>query len=52
MRPLMIGSTVFCAATYALFAQGKIATMRNAYWSVAKVVGDNPAMKGKIEVRE
>jgi ABC-type glycerol-3-phosphate transport system substrate-binding protein len=27
-----------------LFAQGKIATMRNAYWAVAKVVGDNPAM--------
>jgi ABC-type glycerol-3-phosphate transport system substrate-binding protein len=27
-----------------LFAQGKIATMRNAYWSVAKVAGDNPAM--------
>ena len=27
-----------------LFAQGKIATMRNAYWAVAKVAGDNPAM--------
>ena len=33
-----------------LFAQGKIATMRNAYWSVAKVVGDNPAMAGKMFV--
>ena len=33
-----------------LFAQGKIATMRNAYWSVAKVTGDNPAMKGKMFV--
>jgi ABC-type glycerol-3-phosphate transport system substrate-binding protein len=33
-----------------LFAQGKIATMRNAYWSVAKVVGDNPAMKDKMFV--
>lgn len=31
-----------------LFAQGKIATMRNAYWSVAKVLGDNPALKGKM----
>ena len=31
-----------------LFAQGKIATMRNAYWSVAKVVGDNPSLKGKL----
>jgi ABC-type glycerol-3-phosphate transport system substrate-binding protein len=30
-----------------LYAQGKIATMRNAYWAVAKVVGDNPAMNGK-----
>ncbi len=30
-----------------LYAQGKIATMRNAYWAVAKVVGDNPAMAGK-----
>lgn len=33
-----------------LFAQGKIATMRNAYWAVAKVVGDNPAMEGKMVV--
>jgi multiple sugar transport system substrate-binding protein len=33
-----------------LFAQGKIATMRNAYWAVAKVDGDNPAMKGKMFV--
>ncbi len=31
-----------------LFAQQKIATMRNAYWGVAKVVGDNPALTGKI----
>lgn len=30
-----------------LYAQGKIATMRNAYWAIAKVVGDNPAMVGK-----
>jgi ABC-type glycerol-3-phosphate transport system substrate-binding protein len=30
-----------------LYAQGKIATMRNAYWAIAKVVGDNPAMNGK-----
>jgi ABC-type glycerol-3-phosphate transport system substrate-binding protein len=30
-----------------LFAQGKIATMRNAYWAIPKVIGDNPAMKGK-----
>jgi ABC-type glycerol-3-phosphate transport system substrate-binding protein len=34
-----------------LYAQGKIATMRNAYWAVAKVVGDNPAMAGKSFVR-
>lgn len=33
-----------------LFAQGKIATMRNAYWAVAKVESDNPAMKGKTFV--
>ncbi|HVO88740.1 MAG TPA: sugar ABC transporter substrate-binding protein [Casimicrobiaceae bacterium] len=33
-----------------LFAQGKIATMRNAYWAVAKVEGDNPAMKGRMFV--
>jgi ABC-type glycerol-3-phosphate transport system substrate-binding protein len=33
-----------------LFAQQKIATMRNAYWAVAKVVGDNPALKGKMFV--
>jgi ABC-type glycerol-3-phosphate transport system substrate-binding protein len=30
-----------------LYAQGKIATMRNAYWAIAKVVGDNPSMSGK-----
>lgn len=33
-----------------LFAQGKIATMRNAYWSMAKVVGDNPKMAGRMFV--
>lgn len=33
-----------------LFAQGKIATMRNAYWSIAKVVGDNPRIDGKMFV--
>lgn len=33
-----------------LFAQGKIADMRTAYWAVAKVIGDNPAMKGKMFV--
>ena len=33
-----------------LFAQQKIATMRNAYWAIAKVNGDNPAMKGKVFV--
>ena len=30
-----------------LYAQEKIASMRNAYWAVAKVEGDNPAIKGK-----
>ena len=33
-----------------MFAQGKIASMRNAYWAIAKVNGDNPAMKGKVFV--
>jgi len=33
-----------------MFAQGKIANMRNAYWSMAKAEGDNPAMKGKMFV--
>ncbi len=33
-----------------LFAQGKIAAMRSAYWAIAKVVGDNPALAGKIVV--
>lgn len=33
-----------------LFAQGKIATMRNAYWAMAKVIGDNPALSGKMFV--
>ena len=31
-----------------LFAQGKIATMRNAYWAMAKVQEDNPALKGQM----
>jgi ABC-type glycerol-3-phosphate transport system substrate-binding protein len=31
-----------------LFANGKIATMRNAYWSIAKVIGDNPKIEGKM----
>lgn len=35
-----------------LFAQGKIASMRNAYWAMAKVVGDNPAMNGKMFVAD
>ncbi|MBC7706829.1 MAG: sugar ABC transporter substrate-binding protein [Rhodoferax sp.] len=33
-----------------LFAQGKIATMRNAYWAIAKINDDNPAMKGNVVV--
>jgi len=33
-----------------LFAQGKIANMRNAYWAVSKVINDNPAMKGNMFV--
>ena len=33
-----------------LFAQGKIASMRTAYWAIAKVEGDNPAMKGAMVV--
>jgi len=33
-----------------LFSQGKIANMRNAYWAVAKVHDDNPAMKGNMFV--
>ena len=28
-----------------LFAQGKIASMRSAYWAIAKVADDNPALK-------
>ncbi len=35
-----------------MFAQGKIASMRNAYWAMAKVAGDNPAMKGKMFVAD
>lgn len=33
-----------------MFGQGKIATMRSAYWAAAKVIGDNPAMAGKMVV--
>lgn len=33
-----------------LFAQGKIASMRAAYWAIAKVEGDNPALKGQLLV--
>lgn len=33
-----------------LFAQQKIATMRNAYWGIAKVLGENPDLKDKIVV--
>ena len=33
-----------------LFAQGKIAAMRNAYWGFAKVLGDNPDLAGKLVV--
>lgn len=33
-----------------MFAQGKIATMRNANWAVAKAEEDNPALKGKLIV--
>ncbi|GAA4122797.1 ABC transporter substrate-binding protein [Aminobacter aganoensis] len=33
-----------------LFAQQKIATMRNAYWGIAKVLSDNPGLKDEIVV--
>lgn len=33
-----------------LFAQEKIATMRNAFWGIAKVVGDNPELEGNLFV--
>jgi multiple sugar transport system substrate-binding protein len=33
-----------------LFAQEKIATMRNAYWGIAKVLGDNASLRGEILV--
>ena len=33
-----------------LFAQQKIATMRNAYWGIAKVLGDNPGLQDNIVV--
>jgi ABC-type glycerol-3-phosphate transport system substrate-binding protein len=33
-----------------LFAQGKIGTMRNAYWGLAKVLRDNPEMAADIIV--
>lgn len=35
-----------------LFAQNRIATMRNAYWSIAKVLGDNPDLEGKLFVAD
>jgi len=33
-----------------LFAQERIATMRNAYWGLAKVLGDNAELEGEILV--
>ncbi|MBX3538483.1 MAG: sugar ABC transporter substrate-binding protein [Chelatococcus sp.] len=33
-----------------MFAQNKIATMRNANWAIAKAEEDNPALKGKLIV--
>ncbi len=33
-----------------LFEQGKIASMRTAYWAIAKVEGDNPELKGQMIV--
>lgn len=33
-----------------LFAQGRISSMRNAFWGMAKVEGDNPAMRGRMMV--
>jgi ABC-type glycerol-3-phosphate transport system substrate-binding protein len=33
-----------------LFGQGKVASMRTALWGIAKVEGDNPAMKGQMVV--
>ena len=33
-----------------LFAQGKIASMRSAYWAIAKVTGDNPGLAGKLVI--
>jgi N,N'-diacetylchitobiose transport system substrate-binding protein len=33
-----------------LFAQERIATMRNAYWGLAKVLGDNPDLDGQMLV--
>ena len=35
-----------------LFAQNRIGTMRNAYWSIAKVLGDNPELEGKLVVAD
>jgi ABC-type glycerol-3-phosphate transport system substrate-binding protein len=35
-----------------LFAQNRIGTMRNAYWSIAKVLGDNPALEGRLLVAD
>jgi len=33
-----------------LFAREKVASMHTAFWGVAKVLGENPAIKGKIAV--
>ncbi len=33
-----------------LFTQGKIASMRTAYWAIAKVEGDNPALHNQMFV--
>lgn len=33
-----------------MFAQEQIASMRNAYWGFAKVLGDNPELEGELMV--
>ncbi len=43
-------ATMNYAEQTTLFAQEKIATMRNAYWGLAKVLGDNPGLEGNISV--
>jgi len=43
-------ATINYAEQTTLFAQGKIASMRNAYWGLAKVLNDNPDLKGKLLV--